>query len=441
MVQPPPEPLQVVITGTAGSGKSYLINAIKSPLGDTCILTRTTGLAGYNIDGCTLHSALQLAVRNHNNNDLQGTVLQRLQLPFSGKQYVITDEMSMLGQRTLAWVDKRLRQATGKLNEPLGGISVMLLGDFAQLPPFGDKPIYASPSKSSSLFAQHGHSIYGLFETVVMLSENVRQAGNNPEAEQFRAILLRLRDGQSTQDDWMTLCQRTPRHVNMSYFTDAPRLYFDKLSVAKYNFEKLKNLGSQIARISGLHSGRNSKNATSDDAGGLDAMLTSNLWQEVGLCNGGTGVVEDLLFHPDRPPPCLPIAALVHFTNHTGPAFLATNPKTVPLPPHLFEWESDGQRLSRQQLPLRLRYAMTIHKSQGQTLPQVVVDVGKAERAAGSSFVAISRVPSLQNLVLQPMSFQRLQAIGKSKQLQERLREEERSRNLAEVTALRYEHL
>ena len=149
----------------------------------------------------------------------------------------------------------------------------------------------------------------------------------------------------------------------MSYFTDAPRLYFDKLSVAKYNFAKLKNLGSQIARISALHSGRNAKNATSDDAGGLDAMLTSNLWQEVGLCNGGTGVVEDLLFHPDRPPPCLPIAALVHFTNHTGPAFLATNPKTVPLPPHLFEWESDGQRLSRQQLPLRLRYAMTIHKS------------------------------------------------------------------------------
>ena len=91
----------------------------------------------------------------------------------------------------------------------------------------------------------------------------------------------------------------------MSDFTNTPRLYFDKLSVAKYNFEKLKNLGLQIARISALHSGRNAK---SDDAGGLDAviflargaavMLTSNLWQEVGLCDGATGVVEDLLFHP-----------------------------------------------------------------------------------------------------------------------------------------------
>ena len=126
----PPEPLQVIITGTAGSGKSYLINAIKALLGDTCILKATAGLAGYNIEGCTLHSALQLPVRNHNNNDLKGTALQRLQLRFSGKQYLITDEMSMLGQRTLAWVDKRLRQATGKLHEPLGGISVKLLGDF-----------------------------------------------------------------------------------------------------------------------------------------------------------------------------------------------------------------------------------------------------------------------------------------------------------------------
>ena len=165
MVHPPPPP-EVIITGTAGSGKSYLINAIKALLGDTCILKATAGLAGYNIEGCTLHSALQLPVRNHNNNDLNETALQRR---FSGKQYLITDEMSMLGQRTLAWVDKRIQQATGKLYKPLGGISLMLLGDFAQLPPVGDKPIYASPSQSSSLLTQYGHSIHGLFETVVML--------------------------------------------------------------------------------------------------------------------------------------------------------------------------------------------------------------------------------------------------------------------------------
>ena len=151
--------------------------------------------------------------------------MQRLQLRFSGKHYLITDEMSMLGQRTLAWVDKRLRQATGKLHEPLGGILVIILGDFAQLPPVGDRPVYATPS--SSLLAQHGHSIYTLlFQTVVMLAENIRQAGTNPQVEEFRAILRRLRDGQSTQDEWIKLCERTPQHVNMSDFTEAARLFF-----------------------------------------------------------------------------------------------------------------------------------------------------------------------------------------------------------------------
>ena len=133
------------VLGTAGTGKSYLINTFSNLLGNNCILTGTTGMAGYNIQGCTVHSAVQLPVRNYNNNELQGAALQRLQLRFSGKHYLILDEMSMLGQRTLAWLDKRLRQATGKLHVPLGGISVLLLGDFGQLPPVGDRAIYSPP--------------------------------------------------------------------------------------------------------------------------------------------------------------------------------------------------------------------------------------------------------------------------------------------------------
>ena len=150
----------------------------------------------------------------------------------------------MLGQRTLAWVDKRLRQATGKLNEPLG--------DFAQLIPVGDKPIYAT--SSSSLLGQHGYSIYTLFKTVVILRQKIKQAGNNPQAEVFRELLMRMRNGQSMQGDWQKLCERTPQHVNMDNFTDAPRLYFEKASVAKY--EKLAKLATPIARISAVHSGR-----------------------------------------------------------------------------------------------------------------------------------------------------------------------------------------
>ena len=113
----------------------------------------------------------------------------------------------------------------------------------------------------------------------------------------------------------------------MENFKDAPRLFFNKASVANYNYEKLSNTATPVARICAVHSGRNAKAATSDDAGGLEAviflargaavMLTCNLWQEVGLCNSASGVVHDLIFHPERPPPCLPIAALVDFQHYT----------------------------------------------------------------------------------------------------------------------------
>ena len=74
---------------------------------------------------------------------------------------------------------------------------------------------------------------------------------------------------------------------------------------------------------------------------------------------------------------------LVHFPGNTGPGFINACDKCLPVPPKVFEWMVDGKYLSRQQIPLRLRYAMTIHKLQGQTLPKVVVDLGEGEKVAG----------------------------------------------------------
>ncbi len=85
------------------------------------------------------------------------------------------------------------------------------------------------------------------------------------------------------------------------------------------------------------------------------------------------------------------------------------------MPPRVFEWMEDGKHLSRHQVPLRLRYAMTIHKSQGQTLSKAVVDLGKGKRVAGCTFVATSRVRLIHDIVFEPMTFDRLKAIGRSK--------------------------
>ena len=199
----------------------------------------------------------------------------------------------------------------------------------------------------------------------------------------------------------------------MANFKDVVRLFFDKDSVARYNYDKLRSLGTPIARVSAVHSGAGASAAKSDEAGGLDSevflaegaavMLTSNLWQDVGLCNGASGIVQTILYPHNKGPPSLPIAVLVHFPHYSGPAFTPSNPQSLPIPPKLFEWQDHGQKLSRLQLPLRLRYSITIHKSQGQTLPQAVIDIGKAERAAGCTFVAASRVRSIQDAVFQPI--------------------------------------
>ena len=96
------DPLHMIVSGTAGTGKSYLISAIAHLRKDTCILTGTTGMASFSICGKTLHSALQLPVHANNQQELQGAALQQLQIRLKDKHYLIIDEMSMIEQRMLA---------------------------------------------------------------------------------------------------------------------------------------------------------------------------------------------------------------------------------------------------------------------------------------------------------------------------------------------------
>lgn len=252
----------------------------------------------------------------------------------------------MLGQKTFAWVDKRLRQASGKLDIPLGGFSLILIGDFGQQP----------PPPSTHPLSIHGSQIYYLFDKVVILQQVLRQQGTDPDTARFRQLLLRLRNCEVTEEDRKLLLQRAPHAVqNSSASDDAIRLFYDKASVASYNLDKLQHLGQPIACINAIHSTRAAASKT-DDAGGLPAtvflavgarvMLTANLQTQVGRCNGAAGTVSQILCPEGQSPPNLPVAVIVKFDVYTGPTFLADIPKCVPIPPITFEWECSGQRLS-----------------------------------------------------------------------------------------------
>lgn len=200
----PIEPLRMIIMGTAGTGKSYLINIIREKLHNSIVLA-PTGVAAFNIQGSTIHSALSIPISG-TKFELEGEPLKKLQNKLKNVHYFIIDEMSMVGRRFLAIVDLRLRQTFSEYsNIPFGGRSIIIVGDFGQLPPVCDLPMYSRDPCAADHLSEDGRIAYSQFQEAYKLEAVQRQIGNSDEQRQFRDLLFRLRDGESTQSDWELL--------------------------------------------------------------------------------------------------------------------------------------------------------------------------------------------------------------------------------------------
>ena len=187
---------------------------------------------------------------------------------------------------------------------------------------------------------------------------------------------------------------------------------------------------------------QNASKASPDDVGGLQpvlcvakgarVMLSANLWVDIGLVNGAMGTMQAICYHEGGAPPDLPVAITILFDKYSGSTLYDG---TVPIPPLRRTWSTSGSQCSRLQLPLKLAWAVTIHKAQGVTLNKVCVDIGKKEFCAGLTFVAISRVRRLNDLLLNPpFAFQRLKNLARSRRIEERKGEEQRLKALELLT-------
>lgn len=126
-------------------------------------------------------------------------------------------------------------------------------------------------------------------------------------------------------------------------------------------------------------------------------MLSANLWVDGGLVNGSLGSITGILYSQNNGPPLLPDCILVQFNNYQGSYFRDTSFPVI----HIQRsWSQQGITCTRTQFPLSSAHAVTIHKSQGLTLSKVVVDVGPREIALGLSYVALSRVRKLTDLMI-----------------------------------------
>ena len=423
----PDKQLLMMITGLAGSGKSYVINSIRSLLREVCLITAYFGIAAFNVKGKTLHSILQLPIRGKNSHELKGDALLKLHKRLSGIQYIIIDEYSVVGQKLLGWIDRRCRQATTKNHEPFGGISIILVGDIAQLPPVGDKVLYYKrhDGETDTL----AFMMYRKFETVKKLTKNERSTGDGDSQEQFRNLLYNLRNGDSSVDDWHRLLTRTPdkirKDVDVKQYV---KLYFSNEKIANNNYIALKSLSVPIAKINAHHNNKAAAKLPPGDMRGLvpalflsigaGVMLTRNLWTEKGLCNGSMGVVKDIIYQEENSPPLLPIAVVVKFDHtYTGPSICLNDACCVPIVASTNVSDLHGSSHER-----------------GLTLDKAWIDLGLTEKFIGLAYVAISRVRKLNDLIIEPMTLERLRDIKTKKNYRFRVAEELRINDLALTT-------
>ena len=161
-------------------------------------------------------------------------------------------------------------------------------------------------------------------------------------------------------------------------------------------------------------------------------MLTRNIWVEMGLCNGSTGKVFHIIYKDGQFPPALPIAVLVKFDNYSGPSFNEIS-GLVPVTASI-GISNTTDNMERQQLPLKLSWAITIHKSQDLTFSKAIIDLGRTEKVAGLAYVALSRVKALSDLLIEPTSHERLLAVKLSNNFIYRRKEEARIQELDKLT-------
>ena len=183
-----PSELDVIVVRKEGANQSHRDFRVRRAVVHRALQWLVTHNQYYHSLGVTIDiTALDQLPQN-------GNISQQA---FSEVKYLIIDEMSMVGRKIFGQVDRRLRQAfPHHSQEVFGGCSCLLFGDFGQLPPVMDLPLYTTDSRSE--LSDQGRAAYQTFQQAVVLDQVMRQAGQDPEQVKFRDILLRLRDATVT---------------------------------------------------------------------------------------------------------------------------------------------------------------------------------------------------------------------------------------------------
>lgn len=382
----------VFLTGVGGTGKSFLMKKIfelAKKEGMETELTSTTGISSYNIGGMTIHRWAGVQTGEASVDQLLSAVYRyKHDRAWKSIELLMIDEVSMLGQslfEKLDYIARTVRQSP----DVFGGIQLVVSGDFLQLPPIQDEYPFQSEVWDELDFK------------VLKCTKPYRYPDNS-----YFEMLLRIRLGVPTEQDIQSLQSRAkvrPKSVPTCLFSK-------KYKVDQYNRDKLKELKEDPASYQAVDSVVSKRKKFMSNTTtkvpydsyfrdiipsivtlkkGCEVMLLKNLDVTSGLVNGSRGTVVE----------CFNNRVRVRFHHTTHPKGEEESKEEV-IVPIAFDVEDKHLRATRLQIPLILAYSLTIHKVQGLTLDECVVDLGRDVFSANMAYVALSRCKRLTGLYL-----------------------------------------
>jgi ABC-type cobalamin/Fe3+-siderophores transport system ATPase subunit len=373
----------ILVTGGAGTGKSTLIKWLQNKFAGAVIVAAPTGIAALTIGGKTIHSICGFPPAWLVANDIR---LNR-KSPVSKADLLIIDEVSMVNANLLDAMSDFFKLNRG-IEEPFGGMSVVMVGDLFQLPPIINKNVkhffqekYTSPKFFAAEAIRHSE-----FE-VIELTKAFRQTDQS-----FVDLLADIREGKNLERALRLINERSfglGSPIDGTVWL-APR----NADVDRVNQERLAALPGPDRTYSGILRGDFKESHLPVPGNvklrvGAQVVLANNTANWV---NGSVAMVHELLDDSIR----------VVLSGQTKVHEVAANTWEQ----FDYVWNSETESIERvvigtyTQLPVHLAWAMTIHRSQGLTLDRVHLELGRGSFETGQTYVALSRCRSLENITI-----------------------------------------
>ena len=383
----------IFITGKAGAGKSTLLEYVVANCKKNLAVVAPTGVAALNVHGQTIHRFFSFPINITPEKITNYEFTPRAKRIYKQLETLIIDEVSMLRADLFDCIDTFLRTYGPDSEQAFGGVQLVLVGDLYQLPPVitnQEGAFFASRYASPYFFSAEAFRKISL--EIVELTKIYRQ-----KDAAFVELLSRIRTNTATAQDLNTLNERFSPQENQNDFCIT--LTATNQMAENINKEKLELLPTRAYKSQAVIDGsfNNEYFPTSEvlelKEGAQIMFLNNDLkgrW-----VNGSLGKIEGIKFNEEK----------IRYLS----VRLQTNAKLVDVFPYsweIFKYSLVGKEIisdvagSFTQFPLRLAWAVTIHKSQGQTFDNVCIDIGRGTFAPGQLYVALSRCTSLQGIRL-----------------------------------------